>query len=118
MMFMVSFIDGPGLGHGLTLARAPLFLRLVVAPAGERDALDQLNDEAKPDEAIFAYRLKGEYGTLHVDRVDPITKRRVGDWYHTARYALCAEQPDYDVLSDTAKWQAWCVEMNAKEKAT
>lgn len=117
MMNFVTFSDGPGTGSPLELARAPTFLRVVVAPDGTVDALDQLDDKPNLDETIYAYRLFGKPGRLHIDRTNPKTRRREGLWYRTARYQLCAVQPGDEVLRDCQRWQAWCVEQAAKEKA-
>lgn len=55
---MFSFLDGPAKGSSLNLARAPVFLSVVIdSRGGKIDALDQLNDTPHPCEPIYVYRL-------------------------------------------------------------
>lgn len=111
MRTWTSFADGPAAGKTLTLARAPVFLRVVVKPSGETDALDLLDDVPEADEVIHAYRLDlDSRGTCHVDRTDPKTRRRVGEWYRTATYRLIAQQPAEGVMRFNERWTEWCQE--------
>lgn len=54
-------------------------------------------------------------GVTGIDRT--VNGRRVGEWYHTATYAMCSEQPDADVLRDSAAWGRWCQRRIEEEKA-
>lgn len=109
MLTWTSFADGPAKGKSLTLHRSSFFLRVVVGPDDEIDALDQLDDKAMPLETIHAYRVDPKSrGTMHLDRTDPKTRRRVGEWYETATYRLVSEQPTDKVMRDAKAWAAWC----------
>lgn len=91
----------------LQLRRAPMFLRVVYdRKAKAWDALDQLDDEPKEDELIFAFQ-KTDNGTVHVDKV--VKGRRVGEWHHTAHYDLVQDQPDDYVMRDSKSWQEWAL---------
>lgn len=103
---MTKFENGPAADTTLCLARVPLFLRVAVADNGEVDALDQLDDEAKADETLYAYRKVSDDGTVHVDGRDR-QGRRFGRWYVCATYALCEHQPDQATMLDVAAWREW-----------
>lgn len=105
---MTTFQDGPAEGSHLCLARAPVFLRVVVNAAGAIDALDQLDDVAGEDEKIFAYRIVGGSGSVHVDGRDKSGKR-FGRWYRYGDYKLVATQPDEATLRDNKAWAEWCL---------
>ena len=62
---MTTFIDGPAKGQHLALKRAPRFLRVVVAD-GKWDALDQIEDEPRPGELVYAYEVHGPVGSCHI----------------------------------------------------
>ena len=95
----------------------PLFLRVCVAADGSVDALDQLDDEPRAEEQLHAYRREGEIGTVHIDRVNPQTRRREGIWLRMVNYRLCLEQPDDGTMRDKVRWQEWCQAAYEKEKA-
>ena len=60
---MIQFLDGPAKGTSLCLNRAPMFLRVVIDPRGQVEALDQLDDTPEADEKIHVYRCtRGEGG--------------------------------------------------------
>lgn len=103
---MIRFVDGPAANVVLMLKRAPLFLRVVRAIGGEWDALDQLEDGPKPDEAITAYKRRGPAGECHIRAA----KRAASGWYAMGEYAVIDLQPADDILRDTAKWRGWCYE--------
>lgn len=111
---MIEFIDGPAAGQALNLRRAPLYLRVVQAPGGEFDALDQLDDTPKPRETVHVYRRVGDVSRVHL--LGQIGGRKQGWWMVSAKYEFCAEQPADDVARDNAKWAAWAVEQHQKEK--
>lgn len=113
---MTRFLDGPTAGVILSLRRAPLYLRVVRDAAGKWDALDQLDDTPTPGEAVVAvYRLEGTPSVCFIDGVR--NRRRVGWRELMASYRAVGEQPDLDVVRDTAAWRAWCVKEQAKEKS-
>jgi hypothetical protein len=59
---MVRFLDGPAKGKALALQRAPLLLRVVIAEAGNIDALDQPDDMPTQHERVTVYERVGEGG--------------------------------------------------------
>src|SRR5437660_1219073 len=106
---MTRFDDGPAAGQTLMLRRAPPFLRVVQTPAGQWDALDELHDTPAPDEVVVAYKRVGPAGSVHIDGIDPKTRRRFGRWFAIARYVVCDPQPAEAVLRSTAEWRVWCL---------
>jgi hypothetical protein len=104
---MIQFLDGPAKGQFLNLERLPHFLRVVRSVDGAWDALDQLDDDPKPDESIYAYVMVGEPGVMHVDFRDKRGKRQ-GRWSKTATYRLFEPQPSDGVMRETEFWRAWC----------
>jgi hypothetical protein len=100
----------------LTLKRVPRFLRFVVTGTDwtTLDALDQLDDTPREGEHVIAAEKRDE-SSVHLDGYK--NGRRCGWWERTATYEPVPDPPPQDVLRDTAKWQAWCVERLAKEKA-
>lgn len=122
---MVKFLDGPAQCVVLQLRRSPTFLRVVHDKNYEKwlckkgrsefDALDQLRDTPAAHETIYVYRLKQNFGTVHINSRDK-NGRHNGGTFVRAEYALHAVQPPDDVLRDTAAWQAWAVAELAKEQ--
>lgn len=113
---MITFKQGPADGKTLSLQRVPVYLRVVVDGAGNIDALDQLDDTPRPGETIYVYKILNHAGTVHIDRRDPKTGRRVGEWMQMATYQLMEEQPTQEQARDTATWQNWVAEQAGKEK--
>jgi hypothetical protein len=103
---VTSFLDGPAARVSLTLRRAPWLLRVVHAPSGEWDALDQLDDEPKPEEQVAVYYRATVPTQVHVDYVE--RGRRRGAWYECADYRVLPEQPDETAMRSTAAWRQWC----------
>jgi hypothetical protein len=101
---MTTFQDGPAKGQTLLLKRAPRFLR-VVEWHGKWDALDQLEDEPRPDEKIYAYEIIGETYMMHLNR-----GRDGGGFYAGATYKQFLPQPDDATMRDTNSWVKWCHE--------
>ncbi len=101
----------------LLLQRIPKFLRFTASQNEPQDgfhetkwdALDQLDDQPKPDETIIVGVLSNQ-SRVHIDRVDKKTRRRIGEWINMVEYHVHPTPPPEDVLRDTAKWQAWCLE--------
>lgn len=100
---MIQFLDGPAEGETLMLRRAPHFLRVVISPRGNVDALDQIDDEPRPRERIFVYRLASTPSRYHI-RCSP---RSSSGMFMQAKYRLFDPQPADEVLRDTKEWQAW-----------
>jgi hypothetical protein len=108
---MISFHGGPADGQKLQLKRAPRFLRVVesfrtdLLLPGKFDALDQLGDQAEPEEAIFAYEVRGDVGRLHLNYGGG-----KGGWYVIADYHFLPCQPTDSEMRSDAAWQAWCLQ--------
>lgn len=99
---MTKCLDGPAAGQVLLLQRAPVFLRVVLDPAGKFDALDLLDDEPAANETIFVYRL-----VAHSRRSAHINMGRKGcGWYRGGDYRLTV-QPGDAITRDRAAWQSW-----------
>ncbi len=95
----------PGFANGgLSLERAPMFLRFVRGPRGF-DALDQLDDEPQPWEAIVAAK-RDSIGQVHVYGRHRCG-RSFGRWLTVAEYTPCAEQPSEEIMRSTMKWRRW-----------
>lgn len=109
-------LDFPTFNGPLMVDRVPQFLRFTVAgpmSKGTWDALDQLDDVAKPEEQILAARLKRK-GTIHINRV--VKKKKIGEWIESAEYVLIDDGPPEEYLRSNEKWRAWCVVRMAKER--
>jgi len=102
---MTTFIDGPAAGQPLMLRRAARFIR-VVESDGKWDALDQPEDTPKPDEKIYAYEVRGEVGSCHIQMRGKY--KGGGGFYPIASYGFVEKQPDDATMRDTAKWRQWC----------
>ena len=115
---MTNFLDGPAAGVVLALSRAPRYLRVVHNPVESHrdgwDALDQLSDCPKSNETVYAYRMVGDYGSVHLDYTEK--GKRKGKTLTTAEYEFIAEQPSQNILRDTTQWQTWVVCHNAANK--
>jgi hypothetical protein len=114
---MTTFSDGPAKGKRLMLRRTPIFLRVVVGPDGAVDALDQLDDEPRPDERLYAYRFVRDGGSVHINSRDA-SGRRNGGFYRIAEYAPVEPQPADDQMRAWAAWVAWTEARYAQEAAS
>lgn len=101
---MIRFLDGPAAGQVLQVRRAPIYLRVAIE-AGEVDALDQAEDTPKPTEMLYAYRLKGKAGWVHM-LVRGENRDRGGYWA-TGEYEFIDPQPGDATMRNKADWQAW-----------
>ena len=108
---MITFRDGPAAGVELRLARVPVLLRVAFNPlrrtdaeAAGWDALDQVDDEAKPHEVLYVYRRCTAVTTMHVS----CRPRSASGTYNRAAFTLHNVQPDQATLHDKAAWAAWC----------
>lgn len=98
---MTTFHDGPAHGKILGLRRAPRFLRVVIKPNGEIDALDQLDDTPERLETIHAYEVFGQVGGMHV------RASKGGGFYTIAEYRHVHPQPTDAEMRTTAAWHTW-----------
>lgn len=91
--------------HTLTLRRAPPYLRFVMAGDDWKtlDALDQLDDEPKPEERVIVAE-RVEQTPCHIRASD---KAKCG-WHMQVKYTSIADQPPELVSRTTSLWQAWC----------
>lgn len=105
------FIDGPAAGKRLELRRAPYYLRVVINRAGEVDALDQLDDEPKPDEAIHVY-----YESTNLGSGIACSRGKGCRPFNVNEYRLNAEQPTDEQARDFEKWEAWAGEQFEKQR--
>ena len=102
---MVRFHGGPADKVILQLRRAPFILRVVTGAQGEWDALDQLDDEPKPDEQIVVYRLLGHPQWVHIRASKPGMSGR----FAIADYECLRDQPADHQMRSNAAWQEWCI---------
>lgn len=101
-----NFRNGPASGTILHLQRTPVLIRAVQDQSGTWDALDQLDDTAKPDEKIVVYVLFRQPTAALVDGVRG--GKRCGWRMSIAEYVVVAEQPDDATMRDNGKWREWC----------
>ena len=104
---MTSFEDGPAKGQHLALKRAPRFLR-VVREGAVWDALDQLTDQPKPNETLYAYEIVGQPFSVHINRAGGR-----GGFYMGGSYKLVEPQPSDAEMR--LNWPTWC-EWRAKHE--
>lgn len=94
---MTRFQDGPATGQTLMLHRAARFLRVtksIISGVDKWDALDQPEDQPKPNETLFAYEIVDKPIMCHV------------------KYKFVNPQPtDADMRTEEA-WDAWCKSRN------
>lgn len=106
---MTKFHNGPAHDVTLLLRRIPAarFIRAVVNPAGEWDALDMLDDTAAPSETIYAYKIKAgtEPSWCHLN----MGRKSGSGMYQIAEYEFIEQQPADEDLRENPKWQAWCL---------
>lgn len=113
---MVRMEDGPAAGAAFRLRRAPLFLRLVRGRGEDWSALDQLDDAVQEYEEVAVYRRVARPTWVHVD----YRRGRRGprsEWLMLADYRVCPDQPADEVVRNTARWQAWCLEHRGDDHA-
>lgn len=108
---MVTFLDGLAEGVTLMLRRAPKFLRVVRSRRGEWDALDQLDDEPKPQESVHVYLRTKLESPIHIK----MSSRSGSGYYARASYEAYPVQPGSGVTHDRKKWRAWTVAEAAKK---
>jgi hypothetical protein len=108
---VIRIVDGPAAGKQLTLWRAPLYLRVVIAPNGRVDALDQLADEPRDYERVFVYHGRGLFNWRR-DRtiVCPPGPLTSGEY-------VWMPDVDGEQLRETAAWRAWAGSQPAEQAA-
>ncbi len=100
---MISFRNGPASGQILTLHRAPFLLR-VTQEGKSFDALDQLEDEPRAEEALHAYVLEDGPTAAFVRCSKPGRSGLV----LIAAYRVVPTQPRDKDMRTRAAWVAWC----------
>ena len=106
---------------GLILKRTPKYLRFVVVDVagGDRtwDALDQMDDDARPEETVFA-AIQIDASSVHIDK--RVNGKHVGEWHKTATYELIKGQPSDTILRVNSEWQRWASDQQriAEDAAT
>lgn len=103
---MTKFTNGIAEGKTLMLRRAPLFLRVVQAPDGKIDALDQLDDMPAVDEVVTVYKLVSNDGNVHLNMRDK-RGRHCGGFFPMATYAVVEPQPEAKQVRSTKAWREW-----------
>ena len=109
-----KLIDGPAEATVLELARAPVFLRVVIDWESKKvDALDLLEDTPAASEVIFIYRRAGKPSSYFAcsRRTRSGGGCQAGFW---CEYYLYENQPPDIVCRDRARWEAWAVAEAAK----
>lgn len=99
---MTTFQDGPAHGVILRLRRAPYFLR-VTYDGAKYDALDQLEDVARPEETLHLYRITAKPNWCHIRASKP----EASGMFSMANYAYVSPQPDDAILRDNEAWLKW-----------
>jgi len=95
---MTRFLDGPAAGKTLSLSYAPMYLRVVIDPKGNVDALDAPDDSPRPGEIVHLYRRHGPVTTGFIAGRDPKTGKRFGrrfsaaDYTHFTDHSMVQEQ--------------------------
>lgn len=101
---MTRFLNGPAKGQVLMLRRAPRFLRATEL-RGSWDALDQVADNPRAAEKLYAYEQTGQTGTMHVR-----ASGGAGGFCPMADYRLVEPQPTDQEMRSNERWQRWCRE--------
>ena len=99
---MLTLIDGPCEGSYM-VKRSPLYLRAVVDKNGEKDVLDQVEDQPKELETVYVYQREGNAGVVHINAA------KVKGYFVMANYRYMAEVQGED-LRDNVAWQTWATE--------
>lgn len=101
---MTTFQDGPAHDAKLMLRRSPYFLR-VTFDGAKYDALDQLDDVARPEETIHLYRITARPGWCHIRAA-----KGAGGFYSMGNYEFVSPQPGDAILRDNEAWVKWVSE--------
>lgn len=108
---MTKFENGPAHGVTLMLKRAPTYLRVVMNSQGNFDALDQLHDTPTKEESLFAYKLHGSVGSVHLNTGG----KPGGGLFTVATYQYVESQPLDETMRCKQNWWAWCERMGRNE---
>jgi hypothetical protein len=101
---MTTFTDGPAKGQKLMLHRVCVFLRVVRGADGKWDALDQLVDEPKAEEKLYAYTIVGQPSMMHLN----CGRNSRSGFYACADYRLVEPQPSDEDMRSNGRWTKWC----------
>jgi hypothetical protein len=102
---VITFADGPVQGQVLALHRAPVLLRVVVAPGGKVDALDQVEDEPAANETIHVYQREPRPVTMiHLN----MGRSGGTGFYPMATYSYVGPVDD-ELVRATAAWRTWAL---------
>lgn len=101
---MVTFHDGPAHGVTLGIYRAPLFLR-VTHDGKAYDCLNEIRDEARPEETLCVYVMTQFLGTAHI-----YARGGGGGWRTIANYRYWHTQPDDAAMRNNNRWREWQAE--------
>lgn len=113
---MTTFEGGPADNVTLMLRRAPLFLRVVIDPAGEVDALDIPGDKRKDGERVYVYQRRGNATVCFVSARGR-GGTQIGGQYAMAKYEYLTAQPGTSILNDNGRWQQWCLHQRKAQEA-
>ncbi len=103
-VLMFRFLDGPAAGQELACRSGKILMRAVVNRRGVWDALDQPEDEPRPDEIVYVYVAVPGTSTAVCIRA----AKGMGGFYQGADYRILVPQPEPDHVRTRAKWLAWC----------
>jgi hypothetical protein len=99
---MITLFGGPAAGT-YVVKRAPIYLRAVVdSVSGEKDVLNELEDEPSANETVSVYKREGEASTVHL----LMSPRKLSGFYALAKYKHLTDV-DGESLRETVVWQAW-----------
>lgn len=101
---MATFIGGPADGVSISFRRPAICLRVVGPPW---DVLDQLDDEARPEEGVYFYLMNHGSNLVHVRR----EKKSGFEVWGT--YSYVENQPPEEIMRDNTIWRRW-VDENAE----
>lgn len=101
---MIRLLDGPCAGS-YPVKRAPPFLRAVTTAGGDKDVLDQVDDEPAAQESVHVYQLQGEAGWVHLN-----TARRHGRGFYAIGDYRHRPDVDGEALRQTEAWRQWATE--------
>jgi hypothetical protein len=110
---VITFEDGPAQGASLSLNRAPIWLRVVIAADGNVDALDQLDEEPRLDERVEVYRIaRGPMRGFACGRGAGGSSS-----FLSAAYRHVPQPPEVlDEIRETGGWRDWVQDTVEREQ--
>jgi hypothetical protein len=102
---------GPADGFQLHIVRTPLLLRVTKTDAGAVDCLNEITDEAMPEEALSVYRLRGNPGRGFMCRRGSgggCTPTADGDYDYLGPPSWFGGIPPDETLRNNTLWAEWC----------